>query len=676
MDIENIKNQVEKLTQEINQHNYNYYVLDKPIISDYEFDILLTQLIELENQYPQLKLEDSPTQRVGGAITKNFETAEHKFPMLSLSNTYNEGEIEDFHRRIKQTITDEEIEYVCELKYDGTAISIWYENGILTKAVTRGDGEKGDVVTDNIKTIKTIPLRLNGNYPKTFEVRGEVVMPHKSFEILNIERVENGEEPFANPRNAASGSLKMQDSKMVAKRKLDCHLYYVVGDNLDFKTHFESMLKAKEWGFKISENIRLCKSIAEVMEFINYWETERHNLPYDTDGAVIKLNSLSQQQALGLTSKSPRWAIAYKYKTQQVASKLLSISYQVGRTGAITPVANLEPIKLGGTIVKRASLHNSDFIENLNLLENDIVFVEKGGEIIPKIVGVDETQRVNNQNKIKFITHCPACGTKLIRNEGEAAFYCPNQYNCQPQIKGKLEHFISRKAMNIDSLGEGKIEMLFDNEVVQNIADLYNLTYDRIIGLEKVFSDNASKKSSFREKSVENILAGIENSKTQPFEKVLFGLGIRFVGETIAKKIAKSFKNIQNIRNSTYEQLIEIEDIGPQIANSIIEYFKEEKNINIIEKLKDAGLQFEIAQKQDNSNILEGKTFVVSGVFSISRDEIKERIEQNGGKNSGSISSKTDFILAGDKMGPEKRKKAEQLNIKIISEEDFWEMIK
>jgi len=670
---------IEYLSQEINTHNYNYYVLDKPTISDYDFDQLLNELIALEKEYPNLVKSDSPTQRVGGTITKNFLTVKHKYPMLSLGNTYSESELEDFHRRIKSLI-NEEVEYVCELKYDGAAISLWYENGLLVKAVTRGDGIQGDDVTENIKTIKSIPLKLRGNFPSSFEIRGEIIMPHSSFERLNSERIDVGDEPFANPRNAASGSLKLQDSAEVARRQLDCYLYFLIGDSLPFKTHFETINNAKQWGFKTSINCELHNDIDGVMNFIHQWDEKRHKLPFDTDGAVIKVNSFSQQQSIGFTAKTPRWAIAYKYKAERVSTKLLSVSFQVGRTGAVTPVANLEAVQLGGTVVRRASLHNADFIATLGIHEKDTVYVEKGGEIIPKIVGIDIEKRVDNSSEFQFITHCPECKSLLVRKEGEAAYYCPNYNGCPPQIKGKFEHFIARKAMNIDSLGEGKIELLFDKGIIRNVSDLYYLKYEQLLGLEKeivIADENTPRKISFREKTVENILAGIESSKNVPFQRVLFALGIRFVGETIAKKLANYYKNISELEKATIEDLINIEDVGIQIANSVVDYFNDLSSIQIVDRLKNAGLKFEIHEDSNfkQSQLLQDKLFVVSGVFTISRDELKLMIEQNGGKNVGSISSKTDFVVAGDKMGPEKLKKAQSLNIPIITEEDFYKMI-
>ncbi len=682
MNKEEAKNRIKELTEQIREHNYQYYVLSSPVISDYDFDMLLEELIKLEKQYPEFAKPDSPTQRVGGDITKEFKQVKHKYPMLSLGNTYSESEIKDFDTRVKKNIA-EDVEYVCELKYDGLSINLIYINGFLKQAVTRGDGFQGDDVTANVKTIKSIPLKLkNNDYPEEFEMMGEIYMPRNSFERLNEERIEIGETPFANPRNAASGSLKMQDSSEVAKRHLDCILYYLFGENIPFQTHYENLMKAKQWGFKISNNIKKCKNIAEIFDFINYWDTARKNLPFNIDGVVIKVNSYEQQQKLGYTAKSPRWAIAYKFKTERVSTRLLSIDYQVGRTGSITPVANLEPVQLGGTTVKRASLHNADIIKKLDVRIGDIVYVEKGGEIIPKIVGVDISQRQKNSKPVKFIDKCPECGTTLIRKEGEANHYCPNENECPPQIKGKLEHFISRKAMNIDSLGQGKIQILYDNNLVKNIADLYDLSYEDLFGLEKIYKEVKNKKEkkiSFKEKTANNILKGIESSKQVSFQRVLYSLGIRYVGETVAKKLANHYKNIDNLMNANFEELTNVEEIGEKIAESIINFFKNEKNKTIIERLKNKGLQFKIKQANDiiKKNKLNGKSFVVSGIFkNFSRDEIKKTIEENGGKNISSISSKTDFVLAGDKMGPAKKIKAEKLGIPIISEDDFLNMIK
>ncbi len=680
MDFESAKIRVEQLVEQLNIHNYNYYVLDKPVISDYEFDVLLKELSDLEKQYPQLLMSHSPTQRVGGDIIKSFVQVKHKSPMLSLANTYSEEELKDFDNRIRKLLPNVDFEYVCELKYDGVAIGLTYINGELQQAVTRGDGIQGDDVTANVRTIKSIPLKLNGDYPDEFEIRGEIILPHAGFEKMNAERLEMGEDAFANPRNAASGSLKMQDSKEVARRPLDCFLYFLLGDNLPFSSHYENLIKAREWGFKIPNYIVKCNLIEDVFEFINFWDEARKDLPFDIDGIVIKVNDYNLWQELGFTAKSPRWAISYKFKAERVATTLLSVDFQVGRTGAVTPVANLKPVQLAGTVVKRASLHNSDFISNMDIRLGDTVFVEKGGEIIPKIVGVDESKRGNEMFPFSFIENCPECGSKLFRKEGESAYYCLNENECPPQIKGKLHHFIHRKAMNIDSLGEGKIEVLFDNNLVKNIADLYDLDYQNLIGLEKtlISDEGKSKTISFRQKTVENILKGIEASKSIGFERLLFALGIRFVGETVAKKLAFHYKNIDNLMMATYDDLITVDEIGDKIAESLLAHFKEAKNMEIIDRLKVKALQFEIPENTEAnlSNKLQGASFVVSGVFEkYARDEIKKLIELNGGKNVGSISSKTNYVLAGDKMGPEKRKKAEELNIPIITEADFIAMI-
>jgi len=669
---------IQELTEKINQHNYNYYVLDATTISDYEFDMLLYELQDLEKQYPELVLPFSPSQRVGGEISKSFQQVTHKYPMLSLGNTYSEEEIRDFDNRIRK-ILGETIEYVCELKFDGVSISLIYHNGILTQAITRGDGIQGDDITTNVKTIHSIPLKLSGNdYPSDFEIRGEIFMPTKSFLKINNEREETGDQLFANPRNATSGTLKLQDSKEVAKRNLDSYMYYLPDKNLPFKYHYESLVKAKEWGFKISNYIARCKTIDDIFSFINQWDNGRQELPFDIDGVVIKVNSFQQQEELGYTAKSPRWAIAYKFKAERALTRLLSISYQVGRTGSITPVANLEPVQLAGTVVKRASLHNADIIANLDVRIGDMVYVEKGGEIIPKIVGVNLKQRDINARPIEYITNCPECGTPLIRNESEANHYCPNETKCPPQIKGKLEHFISRKAMNIDSLGEGKIEILYDNGLVYNVADLFDLTYEKLLGLEKVFesSSEKNKKISFKDKTVTNILNGIEASKKTPFHQVLYALGIRYVGETVAKKLASHYKNIDSLLNASYDELIKVDEIGDKIAKSLNDWFSIPNNIEIINRLKQHGIRMESTETKQKSSKLEGKIFVVSGVFTnFSRDEIKKMIEENGGKNSSSISSKTTFLIAGNEMGPAKLQKAKELNIQIISENDFLNLL-
>lgn len=668
------------LRDQIHNHNFKYYVLSNPSVSDHEFDKLLEELILLEKQYPEFYDPNSPSQRVGGQITKDFKQIKHRYPMLSLSNTYSQPELLEFHNRIEKLLPDEKPEYICELKYDGIAIGLTYKNGELAYAVTRGDGETGDDVTNNIKTIPGIPLKLTGKgFPSDFDIRGEVFMPRASFDYLNEDRIESGYEPFANPRNAASGSLKLQDPAEVAKRKLDCYLYFILGDNLAYTTHYENLMAAKMWGFKIPPYIAKCNTIDEVFSFISFWDQERRNLPFDIDGIVIKVNDTRQQERLGFTAKSPRWAIAYKFNPEQAVTRLNSIDFQVGRTGAVTPVANLEPVLLAGTVVKRASLHNEDIIQELDIRIGDFVYVEKGGEIIPKIVGRDLTKRQVDSVEFQFITHCPECNSLLIRTEGEAKKYCPNENGCPPQIKGRLEHFISRKAMDINSLGEGKIEMLYDNNLVLNIADLYDLQEKQLIGLEKIFSEPGQKdrKLAFRSKTVINILEGIEASKSIPFERVLYALGIRFVGETVAKKLARHFGTIESIEKATVDELIQVPEIGDIIAASVVDFFQDLRNIQIIDRLKAAGLQFSAnTESLIERNVFNGKSFVVSGKFqNYQRDEIKVLIEKYGGKNVSSISSKTDYVLAGDDMGPSKRKKAEELGILIISEDDFSIMI-
>ena len=665
------KNKIQELTQEINQHNYNYYVLSNPIISDYDFDMLLEQLIKLEHEFPELADENSPTKRVGGEVTKEFETVKHKYPMLSLGNSYSKEEIIDFETRIKKLVEDE-IEYVCELKYDGVAIGITYVDGRLSRAVTRGDGTQGDDITTNVKTIKSIPLKLMGNdYPKEFEIRGELFLPKNVFEELNKEREEIGEQLYANARNTASGTIKMQDSAVVAQRKLDSYLYFVLGENLPFKTHLESLETAGKWGFKVplekDSFIKKCKTIDEIFDFINYWDKKRNELNFDIDGVVIKVNSYRQQEEMGFTAKSPKWAIAYKFKAEKVKTKLLEITYQVGRTGAITPVANLQPILLAGTTVKRASLHNADQMEKLDIREGDWVFVEKGGEIIPKIVGVEMVQRDIFSQPTQYITHCPECNTLLERTEGDAKHFCPNEWGCPPQIKGKMQHFISRKAMNIDGLGEETIEQLYNAGLAKNIVDLYRLQKEQLLPLERM-----------AEKSVNNLLKGLEDSKKVPFERVLFAIGIRYVGETVAKKLARHFKNIDAIQHATFEELIAADEIGDKIAESIIHFFTVEQNQQLIKNLKEIGLQFSLSEQQleNRSEKLAGLTFVVSGVFTLfSRDELKNLIEQNGGKVSSSISKKTSYIVAGENMGPSKLEKATELGVKIIDEHQFSEMM-
>ena len=661
-----IKSQIESLRRELELHNYNYYVLSTPTISDFEFDIKLKELNELELKHPEFFDINSPTQRVGSDIATGFDQVDHVYPMLSLGNTYSENEVKDFYSRIGKTL-NEDFELVCELKYDGTSISLTYENGILVRAVTRGDGEKGDDVTKNVKTIRSIPLRLHGLFPNLFEIRGEILMPWAVFDDLNREREEQEEQLFANPRNAASGTLKLQNSAIVASRKLDAYLYYMIGDNLPFENHFDNLNAAKSWGFKISDATKVCKNLNEVFSFINYWDIERKNLPVATDGIVIKVNSLIQQKKLGFTAKSPRWAIAYKFQAEKAVTRLNSVSYQVGRTGAITPVANLDAVQLSGTTVRRASLHNADIIEGLDLHIGDMVFVEKGGEIIPKITAVDKNARVLIGDKVTFIKHCPECGTLLTRFEGEAAYYCPNENNCPPQIKGKIEHFVSRKAMNIDGLGSETVNLLYQNGLLLNIADIYDFKIPDLIRLERLGT-----------KSAYNIKDGAEKSKEIPFERVVFGLGIRFVGETIAKKLAFAFKNMEALETATFEQLIEIDEIGERIAKSVVSYFADPLNINTINRLKSQGLQMCLSDEKLNAHgsVLNGFSIVISGTFSQhSRDEYKSMIEMNGGKNVGSVSSKTSFILAGENMGPEKLKKAENLGVRLVNEIEFLDMI-
>lgn len=682
---EEARNRIAELSDTIEYHNRRYYILNQPSISDYEFDMLMEELISLEKLFPEYALPSSPTKRVGGDLTKEFPTVRHRYPMLSLSNSYNREEIVDFIKRIEKTI-DEPVEFVCELKFDGVSISLTYEDGILTRGVTRGDGAQGDDVTTNVKTIRSIPLKLKGDYPNFLEMRGEIIMPHDSFRNTNREREELGLPLFANPRNAAAGTIKLLDSREAANRRLDNYCYYMMSDNIPYETHYESLIAAREWGFNISNHIALCKNIDEIEDFINYWDTERKNLPFDIDGIVIKVNSFAQREILGLTAKSPRWAIAYKFKAEQVKTRLLSVDFQVGRHGTITPVANLQPVQLAGTTVKRATLNNADFIKQLDLHYNDIVKVEKGGEIIPKIVGIDVESRNDEQSEVQFIERCPECGAKLIQNEGEAAWYCPNSSGCPPQIKGRIEHFISRKAMNIESLGEGKVQVLFDNNLIKNYADLYDLTYEKMFGLENVVVINddfnlqdspKTRKVSFKEKTVNNILKSLQKSKEVPFARVLFALGIKEVGEVTAKILANTFGDIDAIASASVEELQEVNTVGVTIAESIRNFFDKPENIIIIERLKKAGLQFNNEKKAvSESQALAGKSIVVSGVFSsFSRDEIKQLIEYHGGKNSSSISSKTDFLLAGEKMGPEKKKKAEALNVKIINEDEFLKMI-
>ncbi len=655
---------ITNLRAELNQHNYNYYVLDKPTISDFEFDQKLKQLQELELQHPEFFDENSPSQRVGGTITKNFETVVHEHRMYSLDNSYSKEDLQDWENRIQKVLGDVPLEYTCELKYDGASISISYENGRLLRAVTRGDGFQGDDVTHNIKTIKAVPIHLMGDFPKKFDIRGEIILPLAGFEKMNQELIEIGETPYSNPRNTASGSLKLQDSAEVAKRPLDCLLYFVIGANLPFKTQFEGLQKARDWGFKVPTQSTLAKNLNEVFDFIAYWDKHRHDLPYETDGVVIKVNDLQHQEELGYTAKSPRWAMAYKFKAEQVTTQLNSISYQVGRTGAITPVANLEPVQLAGTIVKRASLHNADQIEKLDIRIGDHVFVEKGGEIIPKIIAV--AQRGAELEPTKYITHCPECQTELVRSEGEANHFCPNFYGCPPQIIGRIQHFITRKAMDIDGLGGETVALLFNAGLVANYADLYALQKEQLLPLERM-----------AEKSAENLIQGIENSKTIPFERVLYALGIRYVGETVAKKLAKHYKSIDAIAQASIMDLILVDEIGDKIAQSVVQFFENQENTVIINRLKHFGVQLESgAEDELLSEKLKGKIFVISGVFELySRDELKKAIEDNGGKVGSSISAKTDFVIAGDNMGPAKLEKANQLKIAIISEVDFKLMV-
>ena len=674
------KQQIDALTKELKEHNYNYYVLAEPTISDREFDRKLKELEALEKEFPELAHPDSPVKVVGGAVTKNFITKKHSRPMLSLGNTYSEAELREFDDRAKK-LAGMDFEYVAELKFDGFAIGLTYKNGKLIQALTRGDGTQGDDVTDNVKTIRTIPHQLHGNYPDEFEIRGEIFMHRKAFDRMNEERVKNGEAPFANPRNSAAGTIKMQESSEVAKRPLDCFLYHFLGDEKRFHTHYDSLKEAETWGLQINDAAKVCKSMDEVWAFIKHWDKERKKLSFEIDGVVVKVNSYQLQHELGFTAKNPRWAIAYKFETERAATKLLSVSFQVGRTGAVTPVANLEPVLLLGTTVKRASLHNQDIINELDIRVGDTVFVEKGGEIIPKIIEVDLDMRPLDSKPLEFITHCPECGTALIRKEGEAANYCPNEEGCPPQIKGKMVHFVARKALDIDSMGEETIDLLWEKGLIKNIADFYTLKYEDMLGLMKISIDEeAGTKKNVRllDKSVTNILAGVEASKNTPFERVLFGLGIRFVGETVAKKLAKYFKTVDAIAAATFEELIAVDEIGDRIAESIIQWFANPQHLEIVEKLKAAGLHLSVdeSNQPEIDNKLDGKSFVVSGVFAkFSRDELKETIEKFGGKNVGSISSKTDFVLAGENMGPAKLQKATDLGIKIISEEDFLGMI-
>ncbi|WP_299890535.1 NAD-dependent DNA ligase LigA [uncultured Lacinutrix sp.] len=657
---------IQTLREELRQHNHNYYVLDNPTISDYEFDIKLKALQALEDAHPEFYDVNSPTLRVGGEVTKNFNTIVHSHRMYSLDNSYSLEDLQDWETRIKKLV-DGDIQYTCELKYDGASISLTYENGSLLRAVTRGDGVQGDEVTANIKTINSVPLQLKGEYPAKFDIRGEIVLPFDGFNKMNEERIANGEEPYRNPRNTASGSLKLQDSAEVAKRPLECLLYNIKADKLPFETQFEGLALARQMGFKVPEAAKLVGSIEDVFEFINYWDEARHDLPYETDGVVVKVNNLFQQDELGFTSKAPRWAMAYKFKAEQVSTVLNEITYQVGRTGAITPVANLEPVELAGTIVKRASLHNADQIEKLDIRVNDTVFVEKGGEIIPKIIAVDLSKRPSSSRSTLYITECPECNTALERLEGEAKHFCPNYNGCNPQVVGRIQHYISRKAMDIEGLGGETVALLVNEGLITNYADLYTLTKEQVMPLERM-----------AEKSAENLVQGIAASKQIPFERVLFAIGIRFVGETVAKKLAKHYKTIDDLSKAGIEDLERVDEIGIKIAESVVAFFASEENRTIIQRLKDSGVQLEISAEKlaSQTNKLEGKSFVVSGVFtSVSRTELKKLIEDNGGKNVSSISSKTDFVVAGEKMGPSKKEKAEKLNISLISEEEFLQMI-
>jgi DNA ligase (NAD+) len=662
-----IKQKINTLREELRQHNYNYYVLDQPVISDYEFDMKLKELQALEEKHPEFHDPTSPTLRVGGMVTKNFETVTHDERMYSLDNSYSKEDLMDWEKRIQRILGDVEVQFTCELKYDGASISLTYEEGQLVRAVTRGDGFQGDDVTTNVKTIRSVPLLLQGDYAPKFDIRGEIVLPFEGFAQMNAERVENGEEPYMNPRNTAAGSLKLQDSALVAQRPLECLLYSIVGRDLNITTQFEMLEKAREWGFKVPTIAKLCSTTDEVLQFVEHWEVQRHELPYETDGVVVKVNNLRHQDELGYTAKSPRWALAYKFKAEQVSTILNEITYQVGRTGAITPVANLEPVLLAGTTVKRASLHNADQIAKLDIREGDTVFVEKGGEIIPKIMGVDFTKRPANSQPTQYITECPECGTPLERKEGEAQHFCPNDTGCPPQITGRIQHFISRKAMDIEGLGSETVELLFKEGLIGNYADLYTLTKEEVMPLERM-----------AEKSAENLVNGVTASKQIPFERVLFGLGIRYVGETVAKKLARAYKHIDALMTATEDELVAVDEIGERIAQSVVEFFAEDENRQIVDRLKSYGLQFSLseAQLENQTDTLKGQTFVVSGVFeTLSRNELKKLIEDNGGKVASSVSSKTSYLVAGANMGPSKRTKAEGLGVPIISEVDFLGMV-
>jgi DNA ligase (NAD+) len=663
----NIKESIEALRQELREHNYRYYVLDQPVISDYEFDMKLKELQELENQHPEYHDSNSPTQRVGGQVTKNFQTVVHQYRMFSLDNSYSREELQEWERRIQRILGDVEVAFTCELKYDGASISLTYENGELLRALTRGDGFQGDDVTTNVKTIRSIPLKLKGDYPEKFDIRGEIVLPIAGFEQMNRERIAAGEDPYMNPRNTASGSLKLQDSALVAERPLDCLLYGLAGENLGVSTQFEMLERSREWGFKVPDTAKLCSSTEEVMAFVDAWEKKRHDLPYETDGIVIKVNSLQQQEELGYTAKAPRWALAYKFQAEQAITVLNKITYQVGRTGAITPVANLEPVLLAGTTVKRASLHNADQIAKLDVREGDTVFVEKGGEIIPKIIGVDLSRRKADSQPTIYITHCPECSTELVRKAGEAQHFCPNDTGCPTQITGRIQHFISRKAMDIEGLGSETVELLFKAGLIANYADLYTLKKEDVLPLERM-----------AEKSADNLIQGIAASVNIPFERVLFALGIRYVGETVAKKLARTYKNMNALMEATEEELTGVDEIGERIAQSVVGFFGNETNREIVNRLQSYGLQMSLSEEQlsSQSDTLQGQRFVVSGVFEkVSRTELKKLIEDNGGKVVSSISSKTDFVVAGANMGPSKKTKAEGLGVPIISEDDFLGML-
>ena len=656
---------LKNLRDEIHMHTHLYYVKDAPIISDYEFDLMLKKLIDLELKFPQFFDINSPSQRVGGKVSKKFNNIKHDYPMYSLDNSYSKNDLDSFYSRILKKIPDDDLNFLCELKFDGVSINLTYQNGILVRAVTRGDGIQGDDVTENVKTIKTIPLKLNGDYPQKFQIRGEIFIELNDFNKMNIDRTNNGLEPYMNPRNTASGSLKLQDSAEVARRPLKCFLYQVVSEHDESKTQYENLISASKWGFNISDSYRLCNSIDEVFDFINDWDQKRNNLDFEIDGIVIKVNQIDYQKTLGFTSKYPRWSIAYKFKTLQVSTVLLSVSYQVGRTGAITPVANLNPVLLGGTIVKRASLHNEDQINKLDLHINDHVLIEKGGEIIPKIVDVQFDKRNLDSNRISFINKCPSCQADLSKNESESHHYCLNFNSCPPQITGRIQHFISRKAMDINGIGNETILLMFQNKLITNYADLYTLKKEDLLSLDRM-----------AEKSVENVFNGLNESKKMPFERVLFALGIRYVGQTVSKNLAKKFKSIDNLISQTYDELLLVDEIGERISKSVVDFFKCEKNIINIEKLKTAGLQFHSEIKTNVTNVFNNKTFVVSGVFEgYSRDQLKNLIEINGGKNLSSVSSKTNYLLAGDKMGPSKLKKAKDLGVDIISEKDFNKLL-